>query len=203
MWRQKVALVVAAGGLSLLGPPAFGQGNGGMGMRGGMMGMTMDSATMAHMRVIHELVVNNARITRTVTNLPDGVRTVTESADPTVAQLIKEHVTTMDRLVIQGDDHNMPMASPALHTILSGKDKIRATTESTTAGVVIVQTSSDSTIVAALQQHAMEVTDLVKGGMPAMHEAMMKNMHGMMHGMPGDSASHAQHTTTIERASVR
>ncbi|HVE32673.1 MAG TPA: hypothetical protein VNC18_03895 [Gemmatimonadaceae bacterium] len=34
-------------------------------------------------------------------------------------------------------------------------------------------------IVAALQQHAAEVTDLVKRGMDAMHEAMMKNMHGL------------------------
>jgi hypothetical protein len=38
-------------------------------------------------------------------------------------------------------------------------------------------------LVAALQQHAAEVTDLVKRGMTAMHEAMMKNGPGMMHRM--------------------
>ena len=35
---------------------------------------------------------------------------------------------------------------------------------------------------AALQQHASEVTDFVKDGMAAMHRAMMKNGGGMMHG---------------------
>ncbi len=44
------------------------------GMGPGMMGH--DAATMAQMGDIHELFVNHDRITRTVTNLPDGIRTV-------------------------------------------------------------------------------------------------------------------------------
>ena len=40
---------------------------------------------------------------------------------------------------------------------------------------------------AALQQHASEVTDFVNEGMAAMHRAMMKNGGGMMHrGMMGN-----------------
>ena len=96
MWRYKVVVAVAAVGMTFAGSPALAQGRGGMGMRGGMMGMrgsmtgmAADSATMAQMRVIHELVVNNTRITRTVTNLPDGIRTVTESDDPRLARLIR------------------------------------------------------------------------------------------------------------------
>ncbi|MBI4475228.1 MAG: hypothetical protein HY646_21375 [Acidobacteria bacterium] len=45
-----------------------------MGMGPGMVGMAQDSATMAEMGVIHELVVNHDRIKRSVTNLPDGIR---------------------------------------------------------------------------------------------------------------------------------
>ena len=186
------AAAIAVVSVLLSGGPALAQASGGMGTGAGMMGMAHDSATMAQMRVIHELVVNNERITRTVTNLPNGIRTVTESADPRLARLLKEHVVTMDQRVSKGDDPGLPMESPALHAIFLGKDKIRTTTDTTATGVVVMQTSSDSAIVVALQQHAAEVTDLVKRGMIAMHEAMMKNMPGMMpgmmQGMHGDSA---------------
>ena len=57
---------------------------------------------------------------------------------------------------------------------------------STDTGVVVTQTSADATVVAALQQHAAEVTDFVKDGMVAMHRAMRQSGHGMMKsGMPG------------------
>ena len=67
--------------------------------------------------------------------------------------------------------------------IFRGKDTILTTTDTTAAGIVVVQTSSDSAVVAALQRHAAEVTDLVKRGMTAMHEAMMKNVPGVMRPM--------------------
>ena len=41
--------------------------------------------------------------------------------------------------------------------------------------MIVVQTSNDPSTVAVLQRHASEVSDLVKGGMAAMHESMMKN----------------------------
>ena len=69
---------------------AMGQSNKGH----GMMGMGHDSATMAQMGVIHELFVNHDRITRSVTNLPNGIRTVTESDDPRIRQLLRDHVAT-------------------------------------------------------------------------------------------------------------
>lgn len=189
MWRHRAVVVIAVCSATLASTPTPAQGRGGMGMGAGMMGMAHDSATMTQMRVIHELVVNNERITRTVTNLPDGIQTVTESADPRLARLIKEHVVTMDQRVNKGDDPGLPMESPALHAIFRGKDKIRTTTDTTATGIVVVQTSSDSAVVAALQQHAAEVTDLVQRGMTAMHEAMMKNMRApAMPAMHGDSA---------------
>ena len=45
----------------------------------------------------------------------------------------------------------------------------------TAKGILIVQTSSDAAMVAALQQHASEVSDLADRGMIAMREAMMQN----------------------------
>ena len=50
-----------------------------------------DSGSAADMALVHELLMNHAKIKRTVTNLTDGIRTVTESDDPQVAQVIKAH----------------------------------------------------------------------------------------------------------------
>lgn len=184
MSRHRTALlsaVLVAGGLTLTVSVAAAQGAGGMGMRGGMMGMRHDSTTMAQMALVHELVASHDRITRTVTNLPNGIRTVTESDDSVMVRQIREHVTSMSKRVDAGDDPALPIESPALRAIYRGKDKIRTVTEMTAKGVVVVQTSTDSAVVVALQEHAAEVTDLVQRGMIAMHERMMKN-GGMMHG---------------------
>jgi hypothetical protein len=150
----------------------------------GMMGRNHDAATMAQMGDIHELFINHDRITRTVTNLPDGIRTVTESADPRIAQLLTNHVTSMGQRVETGNDPGLPMESQALRSIYRNYEKIHSTFQPTPTGIVVVQTSTDQETVAALQQHASEVTDFVKDGMAAMHAAMMKN-GGMMHRMHG------------------
>jgi hypothetical protein len=168
---------------------------------GGMMGMRHDSATMALMMGSHDLVMNHDRVTRTVTNLSNGVRATTESDDPRIAALIKEHVATVVRRVEAGDDPGLPMETPAVHTLFANKDKIRTTTDVTAMGVVIVQTSDDPVVVAALQRHASELSDVVREGMPAIHRATMQSggrgrggmmhggmMHGGMPGMPPDTA---------------
>jgi hypothetical protein len=149
-----------------------------MQMGGGMMGMGRDSATADDMGTIHDLAVHHDKIKRTVENLSDGIRTVTESDDPEIARLIKEHVAKMGERVRAGKMMRVPLESPAVHEIYRYKDKIRTTTEQTANGVIVVQTSADPKIAKLLQEHAVEVTSLVEGGMQAMHAAMMRNMHG-------------------------
>jgi len=158
-------------GPGMMGPDMMGMG---------AMGMAPDDATMAQLRTIHELFLNHDRITRTVTNLPDGIRTTTESADPRIAQLIKEHVASMGTRVATGDDPGLPIESDSLHSIFRNYDKVRTTVKETDKGVVVTQTSNDRETVAALQQHASEVSDFVTEGMVAMRTAMMKKMGGMM-----------------------
>ena len=175
------------------GPGGFGpgrmmgmHGQMGPGMQGrmgpGMMGMGMmgGNATVGERRDLHELFSNHDKIKRTVTNLPDGIRTVTESDDPQVAATIKKHVAEMGKRVDEGRDPGWLIESPALHSIFRDKDKIKSTYEVTEKGIVVVQTSTDATAVKALQDHAAEVTDLAQRGMVAAHEAMMKNGGGMM-----------------------
>ncbi len=168
---------------SRMGAGMMEMGRAQMGMSPGMMGMNHGSATMAEMSGIHELFANHDRIKRTVTNLPDGIRTVTELDDPRIAELIKTHVATMGKRVKEGEDPGLPIESPALHRIFRDREKIHTTYETTATGVIVVQTSTDPSTVAALQQHASEVSDFVNGGMAAMRSAMMRN-GGMMHGGP-------------------
>lgn len=180
-------------GMSMHGQTTPGtQGQMGPGMRGqmgpGMMGMGMmgGNATMGERSDLHDLFSNHEKIKRTVTNLPDGIRTVTESDDPQVATTIKKHVAEMGTRVEEGRDPGLPIETPALHAIFQNKDKIKTAYETTEKGVIVVQTSTDATAVKALQDHAAEVTDLAQRGMVAAHEAMMKNGGGMMgRGMRG------------------
>jgi len=154
-------------------------------------------AQMAEMGAIHELMVNHERINRTVTNLTDGIRAVTESDDPQIAKIIKDHVLSMDQHVSAGNDPGLPMESTALHSIFQNADKVHTSIQTTAKGVIVVQTSNDPQTVAALQKHASEVSDLVKGGMAAMHKAMMQNgMHGGMMGSPPKSGTPDQSAVT-------
>ena len=176
-----------------------GMGPGMMGMMGtGMMGMAHDERTQAQLQVIHTMFVNHDRIKRTVENLPNGIRTVTESDDPALADLIKKHVAEMGNRVGAGDDPGLPIESDSLHAIFRDKDKIKTSYETTDKGIAVLQTSDDPQTVAALQKHASEVSDFVQEGMTALHTAMMKRggmtgggmmrgpmmMRGMMHQGP-------------------
>jgi len=187
------------------GPEGMAAGKGpGMAMRGAngagpMMGaMGGVDATASEMQGIHDLFANHERITRTVTNLPNGIRTVTESDDPQVAQTIQEHVATMLRRVSEKRDPGLPIESPALHGIFDNYDKVETKVETTEKGIIVIQTSDDTTTVALLQKHAGEVSAFVEKGMQAVHDAMASNGampmagRGMMMGrmnMHGDGSA--------------
>jgi hypothetical protein len=180
-WHRLSLFAAAALSLSFVGTASYAQrpGGGGMPRTDGKASMGRDSATIAQMAVVHELFLNHNRITRTVMKLPAGVRTITESDDPLIAQRIKDHIATMTERVMRGDDPGLPLESAALRTLFRNKHKIRTYADTTAKGIVLIQISSDRETVAALQQHASEVSELVRRGMPALHDAMMKN-DGMM-----------------------
>lgn len=155
----------------------------GMGMGSGMMmGMMAGSATSGEMQELHAMLVGHERIKRTVTNLPNGIRTVTESDDAGLAATLASHVSGMMKRVEESRDPRLPMQSPTLQVIFRNKDKIKTSFEATAKGIAVTQTSDDAKTVAALQKHAGEVSDLVTRGMAAAHETMMKNMAAMHDG---------------------
>ena len=98
-----LALTVAA---AFAHPAGMGPGMmRGMGPMGGPMAGHMqhdDPAFTADMQLVHELIMSHDQIKRTVTNLPNGIKTVTESDDPRVAQTIKAHVASMEKRLDEG-----------------------------------------------------------------------------------------------------
>ena len=132
-----------------------------------------DAGSSADMSLVHELLMNAGKIQRTVTNLPDGIKTVTESDDRKVAQTIQTHVASMSQRLNDGREFNI--FSNTLPVLFQNRDKIQSTVEMTEKGAVVTRTSKDPKVVAALQGHAVEVTELAQGGMRAFHRNMMSH----------------------------
>lgn len=182
---HRIALgITTLAGLGLAVAAAFAHPGGmGPGMMGHRMGGPMaghmangDAAFPADMQLVHEMLQGHDKIKRSVVNLPNGIRTVTEADDAQVAQSIKAHVASMEKRLNEGRVFNL--FSPTLPVLFENKDNIRTTVEMTGKGAIVTQTSSDPKVVAALQAHAVEVSELAHGGMAA----MMRNMRGGMMG---------------------
>jgi hypothetical protein len=155
-------------GLGIVAGTAFAHPQG---MPSGMMMMHGDPQFQADMRLVHEMLASYRTLRRTVTNLPDGIRTVTESDDAQAAQALKAHVAGMEKRLAEGRMFNL--FSPTLPVLFEKKDRIKTVVEPTEKGVIVTQTSADAEVVTALQAHAIEVSELASGGMAAMHRAMM------------------------------
>ncbi|WP_420397421.1 hypothetical protein [Nioella sp.] len=110
---------------------------------------------------------------REVENLPNGIRTVTGATDPYVMEALVRHVTQMIARVEAGDDPQIFIQSPTLDIFFARYDGLMSNIEVTEAGIVVTQTSDDPELVAALQTHAAEVSDMAARGMQAVHERMM------------------------------
>lgn len=117
---------------------------------------------------------NFEKISRSVTNLPNGIRTITFTKDPELMSVVVSHVTGMIQRVEEGRDPKVFIQSPTLDLLFERRDQIKTDIEMTDDGIVVTQTSDDPEVVEALQTHASEVSDMVDRGMQAVHEAMLK-----------------------------
>lgn len=150
-----------------------GHAHGGMGGPASML-TRQDEGSAADMDLVHQLLADHRKIRRTVTRLSDGIRTVTESDDPAVAGRIKAHVASMSQRLEEGREFNI--FSRTLPVLFANREKIVSKVEVTDKGVVVTRTSGSAEVVAALQGHAAEVTELVDDGMMAMRRGMMGRM---------------------------
>ncbi len=140
-------------------------------MQGDMMQGGMMNVSGHDMSVYREMFDHHTEIERSVERLPNGVRTTTESSDPRIATLLREHVPSMWEHVNAGEE--VRCMSDSLPTMFRNASKYRRHLELTPTGVVVTETSDDPVVLAAIRRHAEEVTGFVKDGMSAMMREMM------------------------------
>ncbi|WP_413717867.1 hypothetical protein [Silicimonas sp. MF1-12-2] len=179
-----VAVGAFAAGQTIAVAQMAGHGGGGMHRHGAGGMMQHDMTNMPGLRGLDatpeesaELAVmfNNFQlIDRTVENLPNGIRTITNSSDEEVMANLVSHVTGMINRVEEGRDPQIFIQSPTLDVFFLKGDRIETEIDITDEGIVVVQTSDDPELVEALQVHAAEVTDMANRGMEAVHDAMMR-----------------------------
>lgn len=159
-------------------------GDGGMMNRGGMMGNhgMMDDSTMqammsdpdmmenmgpemmAHMRTIHQLLMEHGKIQRRVSNLPNGIESWTESEDPAIAEAIQRHVHQMKDRMEKGQ--TIRHMDPVFRELFEHHEKVHIQINPTEKGVHVVETSPDPQVVLLIQQHANRaVSEFVEEGM--------------------------------------
>jgi hypothetical protein len=114
----------------------------------GMMGPGM----MQDMRPIHGLLTNHERIERRVEDIPGGVRTVTTSSDPKIAQLIRAHVRQMKERYARGQ----PIRSmdPVFRELFRNRHRASLEYEDIPGGIRVTHTSNDPNVVLLIRQHA-------------------------------------------------
>ena len=142
-----------------------------------MPGLQGRDATPEESAELAFMFQNFPLIDREVTNLPNGIRTLTTSADEDVLAVLASHITGMITRVEEGRDPQVFIQSPTLDILFERRDRIETTIEMTDAGIVVEQTSDDPDVVAALQTHAGEVSAMAERGMMAVHEMMMQRAH--------------------------
>ena len=138
----------------------------------GLRGLDATDAESGELAVMFR---NFETLSRTVTNLPNGIKTVTTSSDPQVLETLISHVSGMINRIEEGRDPQIMIQSQTLDILFERRDKIMTDIETNDAGIVVTQTSDDPEVVAALQKHAGEVSDMAERGMQAVHEMMMAN----------------------------
>jgi hypothetical protein len=145
------------------GPMGQGGHHGQHGSHGGQGGVGRDG-DHADFRF---LLRHHDQIRRTVTRLPDGVETLTESDDPAVAAKIREHVAAMklrlhERRPIHARD-------PLFAEIFRHAGAIVLTDEATPNGVRVRETSTVPYVAALIHAHAAVVDGFVARGHAEMH----------------------------------
>lgn len=139
-----------------------------------MPGLRGENASPEESEEIAILFRNFRSLSRSVENLPNGIRTITRSSDPEVMDVLVSHVAGMLDRVERGDDPKIRIQSPTLGIFFDRPEALENTVELSVAGIVVTQTSDDPEVVAALQTHAAEVTAMAERGMHAVHEMMMQ-----------------------------
>jgi hypothetical protein len=126
--------------------------------------------TGADMMALHFLFAHRDEIQRTVTEIPAGVRTTTQSDTPAVAAQLREHVRTMYARL--KDHRPINAGDPLFAALFKNADKIDVRIQDTPTGLTVTETSSDAEVVSLIRRHAEVVNRFLANGM---HEMMQSH----------------------------
>lgn len=112
----------------------------------------MGAGMMRDMRPIHGLLTNHEMIERRVEDIPNGVRTITTSEDPEIAELIRTHVRQMKARYNR--DQPIRMMDPVFRELFRNRHKTSLAFEDIPGGIRVTHTSSDPQVVLLIRQHA-------------------------------------------------
>ena len=139
-----------------------------------MPGLRGVDTTEVEISDLKTIFINHMKIKRTVKNLPNGIKTITESEDDDLRESIITHVAFMATRLEEGRNPKVIIQWPTLDLLFDKYNEIETTIEMTDIGVEVIQTSANREVIALLQQHAAEVSDMAARGMQAVHERMMQ-----------------------------
>lgn len=150
-------------------------GAGGMGHdMANMPGLQGENATPEESAELALMFQRFQTMSREVENLPNGIRTVTRSSDPEVMEALVSHAVGMIDRVGQKDDPKIFIQSPTLDIFFARGERILSEIDVTDEGLIVIQTSDDPEVVAAMHKHAAEVSAMVEQGMHAVHMMMQE-----------------------------
>ncbi len=115
------------------------------------------------------LLSNHEKIRRDVVFTETGVEAVTESDDPKITALIKNHAHAMHARMKTGA--SVRIWDPVFAELFANYQKVTLTVTDTDKGVRIVESSDDPKVVALLWSHAAGVNDFVRRGHDSSAEA--------------------------------
>lgn len=138
---------------------------------------SMGGVGMADMRLYMDMFARHTEITRTVEQIPGGVRTATQSNSPDLATQLHSHVSSMYSHLDQGVE--VMCMSRTLPTLFRNASGYRRQLTMSPTGVIAEETADDPALTEIIRAHAREVTGFVRDGMPAMMRGMM-GCGGMM-----------------------
>jgi hypothetical protein len=125
-----------------------------------------ESSVAVDISAYMELFERHSEIRRTVTKIPGGVRTETESDAPELVAQLQAHVASMYHNLDRGPE--MSCMSASLPVLFRHASRYRRQLTLTPKGVAVTESSSDPDVVKAIREHAREVSGFVRDGMAAM-----------------------------------
>ena len=144
----------------------------------------------AVMQGAHTLVFNKGDLTRTVTEIPGGVRTVNTTTNPKLVATLQSHPREMSNHLSNGG--HVRKWDPVFTEIAKYQDKITMTYKNLENGIEVTSVSNDENATALIRAHAYKVSEFVARGKDAMHESTPLP-EGYV--IDSGSESHESHTT--------